>query len=50
MGLPLRNRSPEYEWDIPLRNGIIQWEGPDLPFENAFIGNKDTYTYSVIRV
>jgi hypothetical protein len=25
--LPLRNRSPEYEWDIPLRNGIAQWEG-----------------------
>jgi hypothetical protein len=22
--LPLRNRSPEYEWDIPLRNGIAQ--------------------------
>ena len=25
--LPLRNQSPEYEWDIPLRNGIAQWEG-----------------------
>jgi hypothetical protein len=42
MGLPLRNRSPEYEWDIPLRNGRA-----DLPFDNALIGNKDAYTHSV---
>ena len=35
---------------LPLRNGITQWEGLDLPFNNTLIGNKDTYTYSVIRV
>jgi hypothetical protein len=27
MGLLLGNQSPEYEWDIPLRNSIAQWEG-----------------------